>query len=1172
MCLASLAALLLVLFASPPPAFADTYVVNDQGDGDDGACDARNCTLREAIEAANAHPGPDTIVFNFESGSPFWTIWLSDSLPTITDPGTTIDGTSMPEHLGGPSVVLVGDEEITAIRTEADSTTVRGLRFSGFGSPGRAGPLTLYSDGNLVEGNVIGNSTQAMLVGGEGNRILNNLIGVTPWGDPSPIEWIGILLYGSGARIEGNTIAHSGVSGLYLMGEPERPAIGNTFSRNSIYDSGGLGIDFEYDEAGTERDVNNGIDAPDLTSVGLTEVSGAACRGCTVELFLADPDPTEYGEGMTFIGDGVADGSGRFTITLDTPLDACDPVTSTATDPDGNTSRFGLNRLAGDGLCLPLGAPPPSEPYLTVNTTDDHDDGACTEAHCSLREAIDYANAHLGQDTVSFDIAGPSPHVVLLLEALPSLSDDRTFLDGTSEPDYDGDPAVWIDGGDFVADCLWVASSRNTIAGLGIRGCGRADSTGGWPEPTGAGIRLDGGHNRLEANRIVENGWGILVLSRANTITGNAVQGNDVSGLRLDGDDNLVGGAAPGETNLITGNGQHGIDILWSVGNRILGNRIGLGPDGEVLPNEVDGIMSQAVAVIGGLSPGEGNLIAGNGRNGVTLRDTATETVLAGNEIHDNAGYGVLLDYPELEAHTITRNSMWDNAELGIETRRVDDHVPVLAPAGLSEVEGSACPGCLVEVFLAAPDPTGFGEGRTFLGEARADAAGRLSLTLSGVASCDELTATVTDAAGNTSRFSENVLVNCLSLPGVPMAASGLGAGFLLVLVLVVVRRYAPQLPAWTVPLVGFAVPGLVGFVLLIAAVHPNMEVNLGSTVRPEVAGAPPSCAEYLDAAGFAPDDGVMFEIEADPDLVWMPEGSLPAETWRWRVDLRAPDQRLRSLTTEGVTLSFSAFGFEPRAGGRYHWRVVGEALDAAAGRWTEFCRADASRSFIFRNPLILIAEQVEPEEPSMEVPPVTEACGPVATAIRDANCREGPSEVYEVVGYLMQGQSAEIEGRNAESNWWYLRPPDESSACWVWGGLVETTCDTEGLPVIPAPPTPIPPPTATEPPADATPPSAPTPTAPTGGVSLTCAGYVQLNWNAVTDPSGIQVYTLEVQRSSDQANWSSVAGSPWLTAATYHTLPVECGWYYRWRVRATDGAGNPGPYSSWALFSVILP
>ncbi len=85
---------LLVGFAAQVSFAADssrpetTFVVTTNADTNDGSCDA-NCTLREAIIAANALPGPDVILFSLLPAS--HTITLTALLPTIDD-DVTIDG------------------------------------------------------------------------------------------------------------------------------------------------------------------------------------------------------------------------------------------------------------------------------------------------------------------------------------------------------------------------------------------------------------------------------------------------------------------------------------------------------------------------------------------------------------------------------------------------------------------------------------------------------------------------------------------------------------------------------------------------------------------------------------------------------------------------------------------------------------------------------------------------------------------------------------------------------------------------------------------------------------------------------------------------------------------------------------------------------------------------
>ncbi len=72
-------------FLIPHQSLAATYTVNSTDDSDDGTCDLTfvdadtDCTLDEAIDAANANPGADTVDFSFDSsfaddGDGQWTI------------------------------------------------------------------------------------------------------------------------------------------------------------------------------------------------------------------------------------------------------------------------------------------------------------------------------------------------------------------------------------------------------------------------------------------------------------------------------------------------------------------------------------------------------------------------------------------------------------------------------------------------------------------------------------------------------------------------------------------------------------------------------------------------------------------------------------------------------------------------------------------------------------------------------------------------------------------------------------------------------------------------------------------------------------------------------------------------------------------------------------------
>ena len=113
--------------------------------------------------------------------------------------------------------------------------------------------------------------------------------------------------------------------------------------------------------------------------------------------------------------------------------------------------------------------------------------------------------------------------------------------------------------------------------------------------------------------------------------------------------------------------------------------------------------------------------------------------------------------------------------------------------------------------------------------------------------------------------------------------------------------------------------------------------------------------------------------------------------------------------------------------------------------------------------------------------------------------------------------------------------------------------------------------PTSSPPPQDTTPPSAPSPAVPQNGLTVSCKASQSLVWLPVDDSSGIASYQVEVQRHSGDNNWQAVGGSPFTASGKSVDVSVECGWYYRWRVRATDGAGNVGSWSGWSQFTVTL-
>lgn len=119
------------------------------------------------------------------------------------------------------------------------------------------------------------------------------------------------------------------------------------------------------------------ITSPSTTSVkgSATAAGGGACSGCTVEVFIADTTSANnangenYGQGKTFIGAGVTDSSGNFTVAV-SGVTSEQIVTATVTDTEGNTSEFARNvEVRSDTGPTPTAIPPTTSPATPIPTT-----------------------------------------------------------------------------------------------------------------------------------------------------------------------------------------------------------------------------------------------------------------------------------------------------------------------------------------------------------------------------------------------------------------------------------------------------------------------------------------------------------------------------------------------------------------------------------------------------------------------------------------------------------------------------------------------------------------------------------------------------------------------------------------------------------------------------------
>ena len=160
----SLAGLLsLLLCTAVPPAFAASFVVSKTADTNDGACNA-DCSLREAITAANAAATNDVITFAAGANG---TTSLTSALPVLANNGTlTITGN------GAASTIVNGNQAGRVFEVASGATvTISGMKIAG-GIADHADGGGILNNGSLtVTSSAI--SGNLALSGGNGGGIAN---------------------------------------------------------------------------------------------------------------------------------------------------------------------------------------------------------------------------------------------------------------------------------------------------------------------------------------------------------------------------------------------------------------------------------------------------------------------------------------------------------------------------------------------------------------------------------------------------------------------------------------------------------------------------------------------------------------------------------------------------------------------------------------------------------------------------------------------------------------------------------------------------------------------------------------------------------------------------------------------------------------------------------------
>lgn len=596
------------------PAMAATFTVTHTADAGPGS-------LRAAIEAANAAPGADTILFRIPTSDPgfsggVFTLRPASQLPAVQGP-TFLDGLSQTGFTGntnpnGPEIVLNGSQAGSAngLFVTGPDSVIRSLVINGFSR-----------DGILIDG---ANAVR--------NRVEGCYVGTNSDGTAAvPNGWNGIEVFdlprnnrigGTDARTR-NLVSGNAMAGILLFEADANVVLGNYIGTNAAgsaavpNQSAGISLRGTREDriGGTEPGSRNLISGNQRAGIGMDDAHRCQVQGNYIGTDV---------RGETAIPNGT---SGVETTQVSQIL-------------LGGTSSSARNVISGnqiDGVTL-----------------------AHVASDCLVQGNYIGLNAG-GTAALPNRLSG-----VVLYEGIDNLIGGST-----------ASARNVISGNGLYGIALFAASQGNRIQGnyIGTNPVGRVSL------PNGAnGVQIGdssmgnlvGGPSAGARNLISGNTLDGVQISGASVVgptepnsANNEVQGNfigtDVSGDRalpngahgielIEGArNNTIGGTTAGARNVVSGNTQHGVSLdgAGTQENVIAGNHIGTNFAGTVaLPNGIDGVRVMNGAQnnrIGGTTPEARNLISGNRASGIGMTSSGLLNRVEGNFIGTNlSGSGPL--------------------------------------------------------------------------------------------------------------------------------------------------------------------------------------------------------------------------------------------------------------------------------------------------------------------------------------------------------------------------------------------------------------------------------------------------------------------------------------------------------------------------------------------------
>jgi hypothetical protein len=730
-------------FLYGPPAVPLTNIVTTTADVGSGS-------LRAAIYYATDHAG-SIVKFNISTNDPGYSngvfhIHLTGMLPPLAANGLVIDGSTQPGFAGKPLIVVDASQIIPETFTSdtvliySSSNQIKNISFTGFDWNG----ITLvYADAtnntisgcwlgvdatgtnaapNVYQGILLASGASGNVIGGTSALARNVISGNAQYGVCiTDSNTMGNIVLGNyiGTDASGSNALANQLSGVLIGGGASGNTIGGNYAltRNIISGNAQYGIYLTNTTGNFIYGNYLGVNVGGQTALG-NALSGIALFG-----------GSQNSIGGPGLGEGnVLSGNGNYGLDIRNPVAAQNIV---------QLNLVGLGAGGTNGVGNALGG------------------------------------VHLGSGAQSNTIG-----TTLARNVISGNGTAGVFL---TEASTSGN---LIQGNYIGTDITGTNAFPNTLAGVYL--------------PDGASGNVIGGTSQYARNVISGNYYGVYIAGAGG---GNVIEGNYI-GVTPDGSravgsaftgvilfggttNNLIGGAAGGAGNLLSGSWGYGVYIAGAgtAGNVVQGNVIGADATGtNALGNGYANILLQLGTtnnVIGGTGAGAGNEIAFSGGAGVLLLNAeTTNNAIRGNAIFNNGFLGINFSNTTVAANHAGFLAGPNNME----------NYPVINQAfgaGFSSiVQGTlnslAGRNYLIDVYRSpATDFSGYGQGQFYVGtvSVTTDGSGNASFALtnnSGNFAGQYFSATATDANGNTSEFSADVLA-----ANVPAAAAQFGPPFI---------------------------------------------------------------------------------------------------------------------------------------------------------------------------------------------------------------------------------------------------------------------------------------------------------------------------------------------------------------------------------------------------------